>query len=190
VTLGHLLAPGAAGEQQRVGGSRTPPLPLRVDIASLRGPAQVGELAGDDQNGPLSIATVVWCVRQQIRDVCDLPAEMHGYQRRDIRTGLERDVAFLLAWLDRYAERADPPELADTVTLLHDARQRAWSACGYGAHKIRLGPCPKETEPGLTCGNELWIDPVLDESVTCRDCSSTWDQRYFLWLRRIGEEAS
>jgi hypothetical protein len=186
-TLAAVLMPGKAGEQQRVGGSRTPPLPLRVDIASLRGPAQVGLIAGADQHGQLSIATVLWITRQTIRDVCDLPAEMHGHQRRDTRTGIERDATFVKAWLDRYAAKADPDELAHIVGAIQDVRAKAWGACGYNAHKVMLGPCPKQWEPGLACGNELWADPVLDDSVRCRDCGSLWDRKYFLWLRRHQE---
>lgn len=184
-TLARLLQPGSTGEQQRVAGSRTAPLPLRVEAANLRGPAGVGVIHARDQGGALSLATTVWIIRQAIRECCDLPAEMTGPRRRDVEAGVVADSRFLLAWLDRYAERAAPDELAGVVGDLHHARRRAWNACGYQAHKIRLGPCPKDVAEGLVCGNELWIDPVTDEEVTCRDCGTTWDRRYFLWLRRI-----
>lgn len=185
-TLESLLVPGSVGEQQRVGGSKSPPLPLRVEVANLRGPAQVGLLRGPDQHGELAIATVLWLLRQTIRDVCDLPADMAGGYARDTGTRITADAQFATRWLDRLAERAPAEDLAHWCALVHETRQRAWRACGYNAHKTRLGPCPRELEPGLPCGRVLWIDAVVDDSVTCRDCGTRWDRRYFLWLRRQG----
>jgi hypothetical protein len=187
-TLAHLLTPGATGDGERVGGSRTPPLPLRVDVANLRGPAQAGTLAGPDQHGPLSIATVLWLFRQAIRDAAGLPADLTSLSATDTATRVDADARFVAAWADRYAELAPPGELAHWAGLIHDTRRAAWQACGYTAHKTRLGPCPQQIEPGLSCGNELWIDAVLDDSVTCRDCGSRWDRKYFLWLKRHGQE--
>jgi hypothetical protein len=186
-TLAATLTPGAGNTEPRVGGSRTPPLPLRLDAANLRGPATAGPLPGGDNGGALSIATVLSTVRVLVRGACDLPDEWHQ-GNADTDNAVERDSKFLIAWLDRYAERVDPEELASVAQALHDTRQRAWNACGYGAHKIYLGPCP-HTEDGQVCGRELWIDPVLADSVTCRDCHTRWDRRYFLWLRRQAEEA-
>lgn len=190
-TLGSLLVPGSHGEQQRVGGSKAPPLPLRLDIANLRGPVTAGPIAGGrDQHGAMSIATTLALARQQIRDVCALPADHRNGETRDTGKRVKRDAGFVLAWADRFAERAEAQLLGDVAGLIHDTRETAWRACGYGAHRIRLGPCPAEIEPGTVCERELWIDPVLDESVRCRDCGTLWDRRHFLWLRRMAEETA
>ena len=188
-TLGSLLVPGAAGEQQRVAGSKSPPLPLRLDVANLRGPATAGARQGRDQHGSLSIATVLAVVRAQVRDVCGLPADHRG-GLRSTEAQLDADTRFLLVWLDRYAERAPGEEVAAVAGALQDIRRRAWGACGYTAHRVLLGPCPKQVEPGLSCGRDLWIDPVLDSDVRCRDCGTLWDRKYFLWLRRVGQETA
>lgn len=196
-TLAEVMLPGAAGEQQRVGGSRTPPLPFRLDPANLRGPATAGELPGPDNSGALSIATVLAATRLAIQDACELTPMRIGAGRRLTETMVTADAAFLIAFLPRYAELAENDALAGVVEILHDTRQRAWHALGYGAHKVYLGPCPYSEPtggpagpPGPVCGRELWIDPVLADSVTCRDCGTRWDRKYFLWLRRIGEEAT
>jgi hypothetical protein len=183
-TLAVQLAPGATGERQRVGGSRTPPLPYRVDVANLRGPATVGTLDGDDQHGALSIATVLAAVRLAIREGCDLPADTRT-GRTDTGTGIDRDAKFVMAWLDRYAETADPEAVASVADTIHDTRQRAWRTVGYNAHRIRLGPCPQDIGDGQRCDRELWIDPVLDDSARCDDCGTIYERRYFLWLRRM-----
>lgn len=190
-TLAEVMLPGAAGEQQRVGGSRTPPLPFRLDPANLRGPATAGELPGADNSGALSIATVLAAARLAIRDVCDLtPATIGDGRRHDTQSMVGKDAAFLIGFLPRYAELVtDNDALAGMVEILHDTRQRAWHALGYGAHKVYLGPCPYTDPTGYTCGRELWIDPVMADSVTCRDCRTRWDRRYFLWLRRVGQDA-
>ncbi len=188
-TLGAVMEPGAGGEDVRVGGSRTPPLPFRMDPANLRGPATAGQLAGPDQHGALSIATALWTTRQMIREVCDLPAENIGCGPGRTEDRVVVDARFLLAWLDRFAERAQPDELQAVVEVIGETRRRAWNTCGYSAHKVRLGPCPADLGQGQTCGEELWIDPVLADSVTCRACHTRWDRRYFLWLRRMaGDE--
>lgn len=193
--LGEVMKPGAAGEQQRVTGSKSPPLPYRLDPANLRGPATAGELPGTDNSGPLSIATVLAATRLAIRDVCNLAPMTIGVGRRHTGSMIEADAAFVIAFLPRYAELVpDNDALAGIVEALHDTRQRAWHAVGYGAHKVYLGPCPyvdpADRTGAAACGRELWIDPVMADSVTCRDCGTRWDRRYFLWLRRIGEEGT
>lgn len=196
-TLGEVMKPGAAGEQQRVAGSRTPPLPFRLDPANLRGPVTAGELPGPDNAGALSIATVLAATRLAIREACDLaPATVGDGRRYDTQALVDADAGFIVAFLPRYAELVpDNDTLANLVEILHDTRQHAWHTVGYGAHKVYLGPCPyfepvghPHGPPGPICGRELWIDPVLADSVTCRDCGTRWDRRYFLWLRRIGQE--
>lgn len=196
-TLAVVMQPGASGEDVKVGGSRTPPLPLRLDAANLRGPATAGEVPGPDQHGALSIATVLGCTRQLVRDACRLPSELAvDTAAMGTQAQVERDADFLITWLDRYAERVGRPgndgvpaeEFAAVVEGIAAVRNRAYSACGYRAHKVRLGPCPADLGQGQTCGEELWIDPVLADSVTCRACGSRWDKRYFLWLRRMAGE--
>lgn len=189
-TLAAVMEPGAAGDDIRVGGSRTPPLPFRLDPANLRGPATAGAVATTgahrlDQHGALSIATVLAVTRQVIRDACDLPAEYTRQHRQATGPQIEADAKFVMTWIDRYAERVSPDELGGVVESLRSTRRRAWAACGYTAHRIRLGPCPTDYRNGQTCGEELWIDPVLADSVTCRACGVRWDRRYFLWLRRM-----
>ncbi len=189
-TLDTLMVPGATGEQQRVGGSKSPPLPFRVDPANLRGPATAGELPGPDNGGALSIATVLAATRLAIQDVCGLTPMRLGVGRHLTGAMIQADAAFVIGFLPRYAELAEADALKGAVDILHDTRQRAWHACGYGAHKVYLGPCPYTDPTGGMCGRELWIDPVMADSVTCRDCGTRWDRRYFLWLRRIGQEDS
>ena len=192
-TLGEVMRPGAEGERQRVGGSKAPPLPFRLDAANLRGPATAGELPGTDNAGALSIATVLAATRLAIQDACDLtPLTASARRRYDTQALVGSDATFVVGFLPRYAEVAESDALAGVVDILHDTRQRAWHACGYGAHKVYLGPCPYTGDAGPTgpvCGRELWIDPVMADSVTCRDCGTRWDRRFFLWLRRQAEEA-
>lgn len=190
--LGEKLTPGSgAGGDAKVRSGKRPaaPLPLTLDAANQRGPATAGPLKGPDQVGALSIATAVSATRLAVRTFLDLPDERAGDRARLGTAHLIRtDVDWLLGQLDRYVEGIPPAGVAALCRVVGDVRWRAWRACGYNAHKIRLGPCPHEVDQGQHCGHELWIDPVLDDSVTCRDCHTRWDRRYFLWLRRIGLE--
>lgn len=184
-TLAALLEPGKAGERQRVGGSRAAPLPCRLDALNLRGPATAVGLSGPDQHGAPSIATVLATARLAIRTLCDLPADLHGGHSRDVGRAVADNAKFVTAWIDRYMEMVPQAGVAPLVEWLHDTRQRAWRACGYAAHRVRLGPCPVEMDDGAPCGYELWIDPVTDDAVTCRDCGTRYGRSHFLWLRRM-----
>jgi hypothetical protein len=168
------LIPGAS-TGQHVSGTRTPPLPVRVDALSLLGPgsAAVADTNGD-QTGALPTAVLV---------------DQWATDWRDTRLQGERlpapTVARLVDWLRARLDWACDhhpavDEMADEVRRhLGELRRVVEGATRPG---VGLGACPRPDDGG-TCGGRLAMDELDIDLIRCHGCGHCWARRGGGWLR-------
>lgn len=159
--LEGVLAPGASGGD-RVSGSRTPPLPVRLGPLTLR--------AGG------SVVSVLMSWEDDWREILD-------WSKRPFRGTITQSVEGSSKFL-----RVNWPWAADKHP---SPRDFAWEmrdlvgACkaeidGKGDAR-QIGKCPTTWEDGTLCGSPLWASPYVTE-IKCRKCRTTWPQDKWLTL--------
>lgn len=172
----------AAGE--RVSGSRTPPIPVRLDALNLIGPGSeyvTGLAPIQDQIGD---PTPVVALERWVRDWMESGAPGQTVPQLYVASL----VGWLLVRLD-WALDQHPAidEFASEMNqLLRTLRGVARSGRDRGE---RVGHCPAELRDGSACGTRLYVDPYADH-IQCGRCSSDWPRIKWLALRAAQDEAS
>lgn len=168
VLMGDVLAPGTAGDRTRVSGTRTAPLPVRLEPLSLRARGGIVTI--------LATWEVDWRETRQMA-----PAE---------RGASERDLAAIVLWLRAHLpwaieQHAAIREFADEV---RDVVRECRAAAGLLPHMMRIGTCPVDCD-GQACGEKLYADPQAEE-IWCRKCRTRWPRAHWMLLGRTlrGEE--
>lgn len=162
--LGEFLKPGSTTSSPVSGGSSEAPLPVKVDVLSLRGPG--------------GIAGVLTAWEDDWRNVL-------GWSARPFRGTTEQTVdgaaLFLLRNWPWCADKHPAPELfADEIRELVDACRLHTE----GRSDIRvIGECPVVTEHGV-CGSKLFAAPFLSV-IRCRKCRTEWPESDWLKLARL-----
>jgi hypothetical protein len=152
--MGAVLAPGTAGGGAHVSGTRTAPLPVRLEPLSLRGP------------GGMVTTLTLW--------------ERHVRAERKLSAGTERGVSagslaaivlFLRTQLPWMTENYTQVEKfsTDLRDILHDCR----AAAGILPNMTRIGDCHNTLGDDQPCGTALYADPYADQ-IQCRWCKRTW----------------
>lgn len=167
--MGAVLAPGAAAGGAHVSGTRTAPLPVRLEPLSLR--ARGG------------IVTVMATWEADWREVRGFaPAE---------RGSSERDLAAIVLWLRAHLPWAieEHQAIVEFAGELRDIGMQCRATAGLLPKLRRIGDCPAlvEDEP---CGAALYADPTAEE-IRCRKCRTRWPRAHWMLLGKTlrGEEA-
>jgi hypothetical protein len=166
--MGAVLAPGTAGGGAHVSGTRTAPLPVRLEPLSLRA------------SGGLVTVMATWEV--DWRETRGLTAAVRG-------TG-ERDLAAIVLWLRAHLPWAieSHPAVDEFATEVRDLLRQCKSAAGLLPKMMRIGDCPAvaegEDEP---CGTALYADP-LGQKVQCRKCGGVWWRGQWMLLGSVIRE--
>lgn len=167
--LEGFLKPGSTPTTPTSGGSTEAPLPVKVDVLSLRGPG--------------GIAGVLTAWEDDFRDLL-------GWSRRPFRGNTEQTVdgsgLFLLRNWPWCADKHPAVEIfVDEITELV-------AACRLhteGRSDVRLiGTCPVTGEDGRTCGAKLFAAPFL-AMIRCRKCRTEWPEADWLKLARMMQGA-
>lgn len=178
--------PGAS-TGQRVSGTRTAPLPLRLDVLNLVGPGSATVTDPHaDQTGDLP--TLVW-LEQWVDDWRDVRGQ--GEHRPDpIITGL---VSWLLRRLDWAAdEHPAIDEFARELGKQLGALRAANRTDEPKPERQEVGLCPQLLDHGQVCGTTLYRYPRLS-NIVCDGCGGEWRQGpQWLWLAKLirGEESA
>lgn len=165
--MGAVLAPGSTGGNARVSGTRTAPLPVRLEPLSLR--ARGG------------IVTVMATWEADWRDV-------RGYAPAE-RGDSERDLAAVVLWLRAHlpwAIEAHPAvrEFADEV---RDVGRQCRAAAGMLPRMMQIGDCPALVDDEA-CGAALYAEPGAEE-IRCRRCWTRWPRAHWMLLGKTLREA-
>lgn len=176
---------------QRVSGTRTAPLPVRLDVLSLVGPGSANVHVDrrdehDDQIGELPTAT--WLLQWVIdwRDYRGQTEELPGLSI----TAMTRWLEHRLDWAADEHPAVDDfaSELAAQVRAL-----RGVNRAGEPSDRSKVGPCPQQLADGDTCRTTLYMHDRID-FITCGGCGAEWQRRNWPWLFRtvaaVGERTA
>jgi hypothetical protein len=152
--MGAVLAPGTAGGRAHVSGTRTAPLPVRLEPLSLRA------------RGGIVTTLALW--------------ETHIRAERGLSEGAgrsisARDLAAMVLFL-----RAQLPWMTEQYTqvrkfgndlrdIVHDCR----AAAGILPNMMRIGDCQNPLGDNEPCGTALYADPYA-EKIQCVWCKRAW----------------
>jgi hypothetical protein len=168
--MGAVLAPGTAGGA-RVSGTRTAPLPVRLEPLSLR--ARGG------------IVTVMATWEADWR-------ETRGWEPGH-RGESERDLAAIVLWLRAHLPWAieSHPAIREFGEELRDVLRQGRAAAGLLPTMMRIGDCPAMLSDGQACATGLYADAYA-ETIQCRRCRATWRRPQWMLLGETlrGEEMS
>lgn len=164
--LGDVLAPGTTGERARVSGTRTAPLPVRLEPLSLR--AQGG------------IITILATWEADWR-------EMRGLTEAERGIG-ERDLSGIVLWLRAHLPWAieHHPAVQEFADEVRDVVQQCRAAAGLLPKQMRIGNCPALVEDEQ-CGTALHAEPTAEE-IRCRKCRTRWPKAQWMLLGRTLRE--
>lgn len=171
--LADVLEPGAS-PSARVSGSRTAPLPVRLEPLSLRARGGIASILGTWETD--------W--RQEFG--LSRPAHADREQLLAGDAALVPIVYFLRQWLST-AVRRHPAvdEFAGEVRhIVHTCR----IALGDLADAQRIGCCPVVEEAGRTCGAVLYAYPTAT-AIRCERCGAEWPRSRWVLLGKtiVGE---
>lgn len=189
------------GQGQRVSGSRTAPVPPRLDIVDLtlparqgsRGPFVRGQIMGmpgppsadqdtpiweaDDQIGHLSTATML---DTSVRDWASIRGEHLP----------NPTVTELVGWLINRLDWAcdEHPAVDECVAEWRDLRATLRAAADRPGRYKYIGDCPTLLEDG-PCRARLAADPWAD-AIVCPRCGQRWGRVDWPWLGRLIKESA
>lgn len=163
--LEEVLEPGT-GFGERVSGTRTPPLPVRLAPLALRGPGgMITTLAAWEND---------WRIERSLT-----PAT-----RPNKSSALRECVKFLRTHLDWAVDSyGQIREFAEAVRIITANCQ---AATGETSDLIYIGQCPNTiADDGQTCGHALYVDPHASpaaETIQCPACRADWPRRNWAGL--------
>lgn len=163
----------SAGYGQKVSGTKTPPLPARLDVLYLR-------------TG--GISDVLYIHENAIRSSQNHSRiEFRGEQENRIK----KSVTYLSAhwnWASRHY--MDGEDLINDINKLWGQIQ---TVLGNKSEDITIGTCPALDDNGDPCGAKLRISPHVLESygdIRCGTCATVWSSQRWRLLGQILESAN
>ena len=158
------------GYGQRVSGTRTPPLPVRLETLHLR-------------SGGIS--------RPLMQHETSIRIELQHTKitfRGDELGRITKSVEYLTAqeeWI--YKNYVDADRL--TESIIHISNQIKY-VLGWKSDEILIGVCPTMDTDGNACGTPLRVNIKILESggnITCKRCKTTWEDERWRFLGKVLE---
>jgi hypothetical protein len=158
------------------------PIPIRLDVLNLTGPASPHDETTEPLIGSLPTLTVLESWERVVRDC-------FGYSAGDGAATVETCAAFLRAQLDRICTEDWVAQFAASIIRAHNDLKDVW-----GEHRPQpIGICSVLVERGgdqVECGARLFASAYTDV-VRCDSCGETWDRdRWRLLGQSMGVIAS
>lgn len=156
------------GYGEKVGGSKTPPIPVRLETLDLR----TGGISK-----PLTLhESKVRITREHTRIT---------FRGEEINR-IKMTVKYLTGQSEWIFEHYT--ELDNLTKDINDINNRISSVLGFKSELMPIGTCPALDEKGEMCGAKLLIDPktFTDFSdIKCRACGASWDSAKWRLLGRM-----
>lgn len=156
------------GHGERVGGSKTPPLPVRLEVLELR--------AGGISKPLMKHEAKIRIVRQHTK------ITFRGQELQKIEATCQYITA-QAEWTFKYYEEAD--KLATDIDSLH---KHINTVLGYRSELMTIGTCPVQDDKGEVCGTKLQINPATLTNfgdIKCRTCGTIWSSEKWRLLGRV-----
>jgi hypothetical protein len=158
----------AQGYGERVGGSKTPPIPVRVETLHLRTGGISKPLMAHEAN-----------IRVEQRHTrITFRGEEHNR--------IEITCKYLTAqaeWI--FTSYQEVGKLAADIDLIN---KQINTVLGYRSDLLTIGTCPSVDDKGETCGNKLQVNPATLTSfgdIKCRACNTVWSSEKWRLLGRV-----
>lgn len=152
--MGAVLAPGTAGGGARVSGTRTAPLPVRLEPLSLRA------------RGGMVTTLALWETHVRAERGLSI-GTVRGISGRDL-AAVVLSLRAQLPWIcDHYTQ------VEKLATDLRDIIRDCHATAGILPTMTRIGDCPNPLGDNEPCGTALHADPYA-EQIQCRWCKRTW----------------
>ncbi len=158
----------AQGYGERVGGSKTPPIPVRVETLHLRTGGISKPLMAHEAKIRIEQRHTRITFRGEEHNRIEISCKYLTAQREWIFTSYQ-DIAKLAADIDLINKQIN--------TVL-----------GYRSDLLTIGTCPSVDDKGETCGNKLQVNPVTLTSfgdIKCRACNTVWSSEKWRLLGRV-----
>lgn len=165
--LADVLEPGTA-PAARVSGSRTPPMPVRLEPLNLRA------------KGGIIAILATW--ETDWRETRGLPAVPARADHEQLLVGdhiLAEVVNFLRTHLDWAIEHH--PAVDEFAGEIREIVEACYTALGLRSDLKKIGSCPTVDDEGRPCGRTLYADPYLD-MIRCTRCHAEWTRARWLIL--------
>jgi hypothetical protein len=156
------------GYGERVGGSKTPPIPVRVETLHLR----TGGISK-----PLFAHEAKIRIEQQHTRITFRGEE---YNRITVTC---KYLTAQSEWI--FSTYQDVAQLAADVDSIN---KQINTVLGYRSDLMTIGTCPSVDEKGKTCGNKLQVNPTTLTSfgdIKCRACGTIWSSEKWRLLGRV-----
>jgi hypothetical protein len=156
------------GTGERVGGSKTPPLPVRIETLHLR-------------TGGISKPLMAHEAKIRI--------ERH-HTRITFRGQEINRIAITCKYLTAQAEWIFD-NYTDVTTLAEDINgidKQINTALGFKSELMTIGTCPSLDEEGQACGAKLQINPTTLTSfgdIKCKACGTVWESNRWRLLGKV-----
>jgi hypothetical protein len=174
--LAAVLEPGSA-TTARVSGSRTPPIPARVEPLSLRG-----------RGGIIAILATWETDWRERRGLPPVPARAGVEQLLTGDQAVDDVSAFLRAHLDWAIDHH--PAVDAFAGEVREIVDSCYQAVGARNDLMRVGRCPTvDDDSETTCGQILYADPYA-HTIRCTRCNADWPRARWLILGQTLAETS
>lgn len=167
------LEPGT-GTGVKVSGTRTAPIPVRLEALNLLvgAPGHVADGNGD-QHGPIPPIVVL---DQWVADWLTYPWSRSDHAPVPTISTL---TGWLLLRLDDALDQH--PAIDDFAREIRDTLRAIRAVTEPQRTGEYIGKCPAKLRDESRCNTRLYADPYLDQ-VACSRCGSTWARRQWLAL--------
>lgn len=160
------LFPSSGAQGERVSGSKTPPLPVRIETLYLR-------------TGGIS-----------------LPLVKHEITMREIRqetrvTFRGEEINRITITCDYHIKREqwtydNYGDIADLTNHIITVSNKINYVLGHKSEDIVIGSCPTIGEDNKPCNAKLKVNPQMKNlEVTCRACGTVWDSTRWRLLGKM-----
>lgn len=165
--LGNEMLP-SQGHGERVGGSKTPPIPVRLETLHLRTGAISKPLMEHERKIRI----------EQKHTRITFRGEEHNR--------IEITCKYLIAQNEYiFKHYAEAGQLALVIDVIN---KQINTVLGYRSDLLTIGTCPSVDDKGETCGNKLQINPATLTSfgdIKCRACGTIWSSEKWRLLGRV-----
>jgi len=165
--LGNELLP-SQGRSERVGGSRTPPIPVKLEALDLR-------------TGGISKPLMKHEAKIRIE---------RNHTRITFRGAEHNRIEVTCKYISSQGELvfkhyAEVDELAKDIDAIN---KRINTVLGYRSELLTIGTCPALDDKGEVCGNKLQVNPATLTNfgdIKCRACNTIWSSERWRLLGRV-----